>query len=55
MTTSLNPNLVGDHQPEPQDVSIPADGWLACSPSPLHLLRAKTARLHLPFHYTTRS
>ena len=26
MTTSLNPNLVGDHQPEPQDVSIPADG-----------------------------
>ena len=26
MTTSLNPNLVGEHQPEPQDVTIPADG-----------------------------
>ena len=26
MTTSLNPNLVGEHQPESQDISIPADG-----------------------------
>ena len=26
MATSLNPNLVGEHQPEPQDVVIPADG-----------------------------
>ena len=26
MTTSLNPNLVGDHQPEREDILIPADG-----------------------------